>query len=183
MTPDGLDVECDNKFGPLVQKARANELDDWASTTNGSLALLILLDQFPRNIYRNSADAYSSDPKAFDIASQSIAIGRDREVSLFQALTYYLPLMHNENLVSQIACVALVENLLARSPDNSDEQKFHTTGLLAAKGHLEVIRKFGRFPGRNKFLGRTSTPEEEAFLEANPHGLPSVQNNQNQEQK
>lgn len=183
MTPEGLDGECRDKFGPYVRKARANELDDWTSSINGSLALLILLDQFPRNIYRNSADAYSSDPKAFDIATKSIAMGRDKEVPIYQALTYYLPLMHNENLVSQIAAVALYENQHSKCPENSEEQEFLKTGILAAKGHLDIVKKFGRFPGRNEFLGRTNTPEEEAFLKENPRGLALAKHDQSEEQK
>lgn len=179
MTPEGLDKECHQNFGTLVQRARANELDEWTSTTNGTLALLILLDQFPRNIFRNLPEAFSSDTKAFGIAANFIAKGQDKEVSSKQALTLYLPLMHHESLISQVAGVALLENLLARSHEEGEDHDFLKNSVTAAKGHLKVIQMFGRFPARNKALGRQSTPEEEAYMEKYPHGLPPVQNSSN----
>lgn len=171
-TPEGLDAECDNQFGPLIRKARTNELDGWTETTNGTLALLILLDQFPRNVFRNTADAFSSDSKAFDVATQALAVERDKGTDLKQMMTLYLPLMHSESLIAQVACRALIETLVAGIPeDNEDAEMYKTGGLMASKGHLDVIRKFGRFPSRNKILGRESTPEEEAFLKENPSGF------------
>lgn len=171
-SPEGLDVECDNKFGSLIHKARTDELDNWTDTTNGTLALLILLDQFPRNVFRNTPGAFSSDNKAFDVATQALAVERDKGIGLMQKMTLYLPLMHSENLVAQVACRALIETLVAEIPeDTADAQMYKTGGLMASKGHLEVIRKFGRFPSRNEILGRTNTPEEEAFLKENPSGF------------
>ena len=136
------------------------------------MALLILLDQFPRNVFRNTPDAFSSDSKAFDVATQALAVERDKGTDLKQMMTLYLPLMHSESLIAQVACRALIETLVAGIPeDNEDAEMYKTGGLMASKGHLDVIRKFGRFPSRNKILGRESTPEEEAFLKENPSGF------------
>ena len=88
MTPEGLDSECEQQFSELIQDARSSKLDDWQTTSDGSLALIILLDQFPRNVFRGTPDAFSSDPKALDIATHSIAKGWDRNVTITQALTY-----------------------------------------------------------------------------------------------
>ena len=171
MPPDGFDQVCEKEFGDLVQKARTTELDDWASEPNSTLALLVLLDQFPRNIYRGTPDAFSSDPKALDLATRSLAKGFDKQVSVYQTLTFYLPLMHNENLLSVIACMSFYENLIHRCPEGSDEHKFLQNGMQAGVSHRDTIMKFGRYPGRNKALGRESTKEEEEFLKENPSGF------------
>jgi uncharacterized protein (DUF924 family) len=171
MPPEGLDVVCKDRFGDLVHRARTDELDHWADDPKGALALLILLDQFPRNIFRGTPDMCSGDAKALDIAIKSISKGFDKEVTVFQTLTFYLPLMHSESLLAQIAALSFYENLVLRSPEGSDEQQFHKNGIWSAKQHLEVIQKFGRFPSRNKILGRESTKEEEEFLRENPHGF------------
>ena len=162
--PEGFDQVCEKEFGSLVQKARTNELDGWASEPKSTLALLVLLDQFPRNIFRGTPDAFSSDSKALDIATKSIAKGWDREVSPYQALAFYLPLMHSENLLSTIACQALYQNLINQAPVDSEERKFLETGISFAIKRRDVILRFGRIPTRNAALGRQSTTEEEEFL-------------------
>jgi uncharacterized protein (DUF924 family) len=169
--PPGFDKECKDKFGHLIHQARNNELDHWADEPKGTLALMILLDQFSRNVFRNTPEMYEADPKAFDIATKSIAKGFDRQVSSLQALTLYLPLMHNENLLSQVAALALLENLTLRSEEGSEERKMMENGMSSAKGHLEIIQRFGRFPSRNKILGRENTKEEEEYLRENPEGF------------
>jgi uncharacterized protein (DUF924 family) len=170
MPPEGFDEECKQQFGELVHKARANELDHWATEPKGSLAILILLDQFSRNIFRGTPEMYAADSKALNIATNSIAKGFDKGVTMYQAQTFYLPLMHNESLLAQVTTMALFENLVNRASDDKDAVKFFTEGMQAAKSHLDVIQRFGRFPGRNEILGRESTKEEKEFLNANPHG-------------
>ena len=174
MPPKGFDQACENEFGALVQKARTSELDDWAAEPKSTLALLVLLDQFPRNIYRGSPEAFGSDAKALDIATKSIAKGFDKQVPLSQVLTFYLPLVHNESLLSTVACVALYENLVSRCSEGSKEIEMAKAGVESAIAHRELIQRFGRYPGRNRALGRQNTNEEEEFLKENPSGfLPS----------
>ena len=171
MPPAGFDDQCKEGFGDLIHKARADELDQWAEEPKGALALLVLLDQFSRNVFRGTPEMYSADSKALDIATRSIAKGFDKEVTVYQALTFYLPLMHNESLLAQIAVISMYENLIHRCEDASDAQQFHSRGMFAAKDHLKVIQQFGRFPSRNKILGRQSTKAEDEYLNENPGGF------------
>ena len=171
MPPAGFDEQCQQDFGELVHKARTNELDHWAEVPEGSLALLVLLDQFSRNVFRGTPEMYAADEKAVDLATRSIAKGFDKQVTVYQALTFYLPLMHHESLLAQVATVSLYENLINRCDDASAAQQFHSKGMFAAKNHLQVIERFGRFPSRNKILGRESTKEEEEYLKENPEGF------------
>lgn len=163
-----LDAEIRDKFGSLVEQARASQLQSWTQEPKGTLALLILLDQFPRNIFRGSPLSYSSDEMAVSIASEAIAKGVDKEVSTFQQPFFYLPLMHDERLISQIASTALYEGLVKRCTPDTDEANFAVASVGFAKHHRDVISKFGRFPSRNEILGRKSTPEEIQFLKEHP---------------
>ncbi|KAI1627466.1 hypothetical protein EDD37DRAFT_622361 [Exophiala viscosa] len=169
--PDEFDASIRDKFGQLITQARTDELDVWADDPRGALAQVILLDQFPRNIYRGSPDAHASDTKACELATRSIAREFDRQVGELEALFFYLPLMHDETLVSQIACVGLSEALLSRCQPDCEAAKFVTNSIKFAKGHRDAILEFGRFPSRNKILGRESTPEEVKFLEEHPSGF------------
>lgn len=166
-----LDKEIQTKFGLLVSKARASKLDDWTEQPEGTLALLVLLDQFTRNIYRGSPDSWSSDPKALDIASRAILKGFDRQVSPIQQPFFYLPLLHSENVVSQVAAMSLYEGLLARCKDGTVEKNFCEQSIQSVKAHAVPVLKFGRYPSRNKVLGRESTPDELAFLKEHPNGF------------
>jgi uncharacterized protein (DUF924 family) len=181
--PEGFDSECNHHFGDLVHDARANKLDSWAEEPESSLALLILLDQFSRNIFRNTPEMYAADDKAFDIATRCIAKDFDEKVSPLQALTFYLPLMHHESLLAQVATVALYKKVIARSPEGSEAKAFHSRGIHSAFGHLDVIEKFGRFPSRNKILGRETTKEEQEFLEKNPSGFDQARENPKPEEE
>ncbi|TVY51740.1 hypothetical protein LSUE1_G010360, partial [Lachnellula suecica] len=111
-----IDSEIKTLFGHLVEKARASDAQftSWTDTPLGTLALLILLDQFPRNIYRNMPSAFASDAQALRIATNGIARGFDRELELDQVAFIYMPLSHSEDLLAQVACVALYEGLAAR---------------------------------------------------------------------
>jgi uncharacterized protein (DUF924 family) len=145
------------KFEPVHHAAARGEYDAWAKTAEGALALLILLDQFPRNLYRKSAHAFATDPKARGIARAAIAEGFDRQVEPLLRPFFYLPFEHSEDLADQEACVALCERL---AQETGDEET-----LKWARLHLDIIARFGRFPHRNAVLGRTTTPEEQAFLD------------------
>ncbi len=157
---DAFDAEIRERFLPTYAGAAAGRLDHWQSTPDGTLALLILLDQFPRNLFRGDARAFASDPKAHSIAEQAIAHGTDRLFEPPERRFFHLPLMHSESLADQERSVAL-----CREAGDAEGEKY-------AKMHADVIRRFGRFPHRNRALGRTTTDEERAFLEGGGFGGP-----------
>src|SRR5262249_8593332 len=143
-----------SRFLAAYEAAAAGRLGDWQSTPEGTLALLVLLDQFPRNLFRGDARAYATDAKARAIAERAIARGIDRPFPLPQRRFLHLPLMHSENLADQERCIALCR-------EAGDEE-----AVKHAEIHADVIRRFGRFPHRNRALGRETTDEERAFLDA-----------------
>lgn len=151
------------RFGAAITTAAAGQLDGWAATPDGALALTILLDQFPRNIYRGSPRAFEADAHARQIAAAAIDRGFDRAAPLDRRMFFYLPFQHAEVLADQDRSVELfsrwVDEHSAEARASLDED------LRYAVHHREVIRRFGRFPHRNAALGRASTPEELAFLE------------------
>lgn len=178
--PDVFDAQIRSGFESLVTQARSNDknhnLSSWEGSARGTLALLILLDQFPRNVYRGSAAAHASDTQACEVAVRAVARGFDRsleqERGSLHAVFFYLPLMHDESLVAQVACVALLEGLLMRCPaSNEKDSAFLENSVKFARGHRDTIREFGRFPSRNRILGRESTPQETRFLEEHPGGF------------
>ena len=152
LVSDAFDARVRERFGALAELASARELDDWAKTPEGSLALLLLLDQVPRNIHRHAAQAFRSDDKALALAKKAIAAGFDMSVAKDERLFFYLPLQHAEDIATQDEAVRLVEAL-------GDEE--HTN---YATRHRDIIRRFGRFPHRNAQLGRISTEAEIEFL-------------------
>ncbi|KAK3168515.1 hypothetical protein OEA41_004963 [Lepraria neglecta] len=168
---DDLDNQIRVDFGDLVSQARTPALDSWTQNPRGTLAMLVLLDQFTRNIFRGSAEAFDGDAKAMDISVKAISKGFDREVEPMQQALFYLPLMHNESLLSQIATVSFYENYAQRCQSDSPAKSFATDSVGFAKNHRDVIAMFGRFPGRNKALGRTSTAEEVQYLKEHPSGF------------
>ena len=141
------------KFEPVHHAAARGEYDAWAASAEGALALLILLDQFPRNLYRGSAHAFATDPKARSIALAAVDKGFDRQVEPIMRNFFYLPFEHSEDLADQDYSVALCAE--AGEPDN----------LKWAGIHREIIARFGRFPHRNASLGRVTTPDEQEFLD------------------
>lgn len=182
---ESFDEEIRTQFGALVTQARADQLNHWTDTPQGSLALILLFDQFPRNIYRDSDQAHASDAKACQVAVSSIAREFDKHIhagtvdadangmAMIQALFFYLPLMHDESVMSQIACIALSEALVTRCELANDDfaRDYVTRSVSHAKAHRDTIVKFGRFPKRNAVLGRESTEEERRFLKENPGGF------------
>jgi uncharacterized protein (DUF924 family) len=155
---DALDAEIRAKFLATYAAAAAGRLEHWQSTPDGTLALLILLDQFPRNLFRGEARAFATDAAARSIAESAIARGTDRLFELPERRFFYLPLMHSENLADQERCIAL-----CRDAGDAEGEKH-------AEIHADVIRRFGRFPHRNRALGRATTEQERAFLDAGGFG-------------
>ena len=150
--PDaGLDARIRARFASLWRGAAAGALDRWLATPRGALALLIVLDQFPRNMFRGRAEAYSSDARALRVARVAIDRGHDRAVPEPARQFFYLPFMHGESLAHQDRCVRLI---LLRLPESGAENLDH------AQRHRAVIRRFGRFPSRNGALGRRDTQAE-----------------------
>jgi len=147
-----FDDELRQRFAATVQAALNGELDDWADSPSGALALVILLDQFPLNIYRGRAESYSGETRARNIATAAIEHGWDREMETRQKAFLYLPFMHSEALADQDRAVELFRQ--AGMADN----------LRWAKHHRGIVQRFGRFPHRNAILGRESTAEEIAWL-------------------
>ncbi len=148
---DAFDTDFRERFTAAHDAALRGELSAWATTAEGSLALLILLDQYPRNSFRGTARMFATDLLARDVAREALAAGHDMQTEEALRNFYYLPLMHSESLTDQNEALALCTAL------GSDAQHH-------AQVHREIIVRFGRFPHRNAVLGRTSTPEEQAFL-------------------
>ena len=142
------------RFRSALAEARNGAFDHWAKTPRGALGLVILLDQFSRNIHRGSPLAFAADAKALRLAKDVVAKGFDRAFPPPQATWFYLPFTHAEDLECQMRCVALHTT---RGPPDM---------VYWAQLHLDIIAKFGRFPHRNPILGRKSTPAELAFLAA-----------------
>ena len=141
------------KFEPTHHRAARGEYDGWAETAEGALALLILLDQFPRNLFRAEAHQFATDPKARKIARAAIERGFDREVEPILRNFFYLPFEHSEDPADQDYAVAL-----CAESGVADDLKW-------AVLHRDIIARFGRFPHRNACLGRETTPEEQEFLD------------------
>ena len=149
----GFDAVVRSRFLGLWQKAAAGELTSWETSDDGALALVIVLDQFPRNMFRDDVRTYSSDALARDVAARAIARGADLRVEGALLEFLYMPFMHSEHLADQMRCVELFRG--AGDPAN----------LKYAENHAGIIRRFGRFPHRNRILGRITTSEEQAFLD------------------
>jgi len=148
-----FDEEIRTRFLAAYEAAAARAIA-WDDTAEGALALLIVLDQFPRNMFRGSARSFAADPLAREVATRAIARGFDREFAVPERGFFYLPYEHSETLADQERGVAL-----NRASGDADAVKW-------AELHADIIRRFGRFPHRNAVLGRATTPEEQAFLDA-----------------
>jgi uncharacterized protein (DUF924 family) len=147
-----FDEEIRARFEPAVTAAGLGALDDWSGTPHGALALLLLLDQFPRNLYRGDAKAFSGDARAVEVAERALDAGFDRAFPKMARTFFYLPFEHAEDMDAQERSVDLFRRL-------GDD-----TTYLYALVHLDVIRRFGRFPHRNAALGRETTEAESAYL-------------------
>lgn len=150
---DGFDVAIRENFLATYEAAAAGRLNSWENDPESVLALIIVLDQFPRNMFRESARAWATDDVARNVANAAITRGFDQAIGKDLRAFFYLPLMHSENIEDQERCVEL-----CRALGNESNLKY-------AELHADAIRRFGRFPHRNRVLGRETTPEEQAYLE------------------
>lgn len=148
-----FDQRVRDRFEALHQAAAAGELDDWKEEARSCLALVILLDQLPRNMYRGDPWSYATDYKAQETAEHAVDRAFDRELPAFQRMFLYMPFMHSEDLAHQRRSVELFRALGGEND---------ATGY--AVRHMEIVERFGRFPHRNEVLGRQTTPEEAEFL-------------------
>jgi uncharacterized protein (DUF924 family)/predicted ester cyclase len=152
-----FDEEIRERFLEGYTEAAAGGYDSWMDEARGALALAILLDQFPRNMFRGDAQTHATDEKAREVARHAIERALDRELPPFQRQFLYMPFMHSEDLEDQRRSVELFR-FLATEPGAADVTEY-------AVGHMEIVERFGRFPHRNAILGRETTPEEAKFLE------------------
>lgn len=153
---EDFDEEIRERFLPAVEDALTGGLSTWAGEPEGCLALILLLDQFPRNLFRNTARAFDGDMRALELAKKALAEGYDRKLLPLQRLFLYLPFEHSEDLADQDRSVALLEKL----SQETDDPSWHHYAVL----HRDIIACFGRFPHRNTALGREMTEEEKSFL-------------------
>ncbi|WP_279495886.1 DUF924 family protein [Aeromonas veronii] len=153
-----------SRFGELVEAAAKGSLAHWADTPSGRLALILLLDQLPRNIHRGTPAAFARDPLARDLCLKGLSIGADKSLSPLERVFFYLPLEHAESREQQARSVALFEALTAEQAGTPAQATFAGFADFARR-HQVIIERFGRFPHRNDILGRTSTPEEATFLQ------------------
>jgi uncharacterized protein (DUF924 family) len=150
-----VDREIRARFGTAVETALAGSLDQWTATPEGTLALILLLDQFTRNVFRGTPRAFAGDAAALGHASRLVDAGLDRRFEALRRWFIYLPFEHSERLADQYESLRLFGELAGDGQHGP---------LEWARKHFEVIRRFGRFPHRNDIMGRASTPEEVEFL-------------------
>lgn len=148
-----FDEACE-RFRPLHETAARGELDGWADAPVTALALLLLLDQLPRNLHRGSAEAFATDAKALGVAEQAIARGFDRAFPMPAKSFFYLPFMHSEELAVQERSLDLYRQ--------AGDQNTYFYALI----HFDAVRRFGRFPHRNAVLGRETSAAEQAYLDS-----------------
>jgi uncharacterized protein (DUF924 family) len=149
---DAFDAEIREKFLATYEAAAAGKLSAWEDTAEDMLALVIVLDQFPRNLFRGDARTFAADPLARAAANRALKRGYDQDLPAEDRGFFFLPFMHSEELADQLRCVELY-----RAAEDAN--------LKHAEEHRDIIRRFGRFPHRNDMLGRATTAEEQAFLD------------------
>lgn len=157
---EALDGDCRARFADLWQAAREGGLEHWVDGTVGTLAYLILCDQFPRNIHRGRAESFATDPQARAAARRALDEGWDMGAPEPERQFFYMPFEHSEDPADQALAVRLMEERLASDPEMA----------LHARAHQAVIARFGRFPGRNAALGRVDTAAEADWLAAGGYG-------------
>jgi uncharacterized protein (DUF924 family) len=157
-----IDREIGDRFSGVLEQARKGELDHWAETPRGRLALIIVLDQFSRSIFKGSPLAYGQDIKAQQLATEGLDAGIDSGLTEAERLFFVLPLGHSEDLALQERNVRYFEAEMAKAPTHL--RWWQEVNLYQASGHRDVIARFGRHPHRNEVLGRASTPAEQAYL-------------------
>ena len=157
-----FDLECKKEFADEVELASEGKLDHWAHQPRGRLALILLLDQFRRNIFRNTAEAFARDKAALKLCVEGARDKKDQGLTPIQKAFFYMPLQHSESLKVQEKGVQIFRRL-AEAVSPTYRETFETMATFAEL-HRDIIEQFGRFPHRNKLLGRENTPEEEEYL-------------------
>jgi uncharacterized protein (DUF924 family) len=158
-----FDDEIRRRFGDLSRAIDSRRLDSWLDDPRGRLAQIVVLDQFSRNMHRDTPAMFAGDPRALELALEGIARGHDRELSLDQRIFMYTPLVHSEELAHQERAVVLLAALRDSAPPSARERVAEVARY--AEMHRDIVRRFGRFPHRNAILGRESSAEEIAFLQ------------------
>lgn len=161
---DIVKVQLEERFGDEFYAATHGELGEWKQKARGRLSLIILLDQFPRYIYRRTAKAFEYDTMAQQLCVTGIKDKHDQELTLIERVFFYMPLVHSENSEYQDQSIHLYQRLVSLSMAETTQiyELFHAY----ARAHFRVIKEFGRFPQRNQFLGRKTTEAEELFLKS-----------------
>ena len=157
-----FDAQIKTRFGELHSAALRGERDAWLATSRGRLALVIVLDQFSRNMFRGDRLSFVGDERALAAALEGVVQGLDEPLALDERMFLYMPFMHSEVLEHQRRCVELFSALLEAQSEESREYLSRALGF--ARRHYDIVERFGRFPHRNAMLGRSSTPEELEFL-------------------
>jgi uncharacterized protein (DUF924 family) len=152
-----FDATIRHQFLADYEQASQGQFDTWGQTPRSCLALILLLDQVPRNIFRGSSQSFATDPQALEVSRQGLALQWDRQLIPVERIFFYLPFEHSEDLADQNCSLRLFQSLVQDHPELD-------TTLDYAKRHRAVIQQFGRFPHRNDILHRASTPEEQEFL-------------------
>ena len=158
------DRKIKNRFGDSFELAKKGGLNHWKANSDGTLALIILLDQFSRNIFRDTAEAFSQDQEAIEVCINGIKKGFDNELHPIQRIFYYMPLMHSEDMGMQEKSIECFSNLAKQFTTPEAISKMVSGSSDYALKHYVIIKRFGRYPHRNKILGRESTQEEIEFL-------------------
>ena len=157
-----FDRECTKHFGAELAAAADGRLDDWTESPRTRLALILLLDQFSRNIYRGTAAAYQQDARALAACMEGIQLGHDRQLAPVERTFFYLPMEHAEDRKIQTLSVQQFDALALEAPEQLRKQLLANAGY--ARGHRDIVKQFGRFPHRNAVLGRANTSDEDAYL-------------------
>lgn len=158
-----VDRLLERRFGKLLPMARSGALDGWAATPRGRLALILLLDQFPRHVYRDTPQAFAGDEKAVNLCLDGLDDEVDKKLGIVERVFFYLPAMHSEDPDIQLTSVEVFGELAADAPP--EHAALCERFLKQAERHREVVERFERFPHRNAILGRTSSSEEATFLQ------------------
>lgn len=159
---DLRDHEIETRFGAVMQRAAAGQHEAWADSPRRRLALILLLDQFPRNVHRGTAQAFATDERARALALGGVNVGADATLDHVERIFFYMPLQHSESAEVQEESVAAYRRLSSEAPEQLQRQFNITLGY--AELHRDIIKRYGRFPHRNAVLGRPSTPEELSYL-------------------
>jgi len=159
-----LDKLIKKKFEILLKRAKSGEFEEWTDNPEGMLAVVILLDQFSRHIYRDTVNAFSQDEMALNIVISAMLKGFDKQLVVVKRTFFYMPLMHSEDIDIQIKSVECFSELKKEYIKNDETADIVKINKKYAIMHYEIIKRFGRYPHRNKILGRESTAEEIEFL-------------------